>query len=332
MAGTGAGRLRVGVVGLGRLWEARYRPALAKLRDHFHVVAVYDQVPRRAEIQAAQLGCRAAYGLAELVEARDVEAVSILTPQWFGLHPIGLAARAGKAIYCALPIAAEGEDLDRLDRAVRESGVPFMPELARRFHPATSRLLELLEGPLGPARRIAADVRVEGFDRYGQPGPTTQITPAPLRIDPGIYLIDWCRFIFGGEPIALRRRADRDPPGPAESETIEAEFAGGRAARITIGRALGDPRAEAGSTVEVEAERGTARIEGPDRIAWAGTGGERLESLPGGPPIGETLKLRFLRYLLEGPGVGPTWDDAIASARLVDRLDRGDPARDVLTS
>ena len=37
-------RLRVGVVGLGRLWEVRHKPALARMKDRFQVVAVYDQV------------------------------------------------------------------------------------------------------------------------------------------------------------------------------------------------------------------------------------------------------------------------------------------------
>src|SRR5436309_3192286 len=84
-------RLRVGVIGLGRLWEARHKPALMRLRDRFQVTAVYDQVMRRAEIEAGQLGCAAAEGLTALIERTDVDAVYVLTPQWFGLHPIELA-------------------------------------------------------------------------------------------------------------------------------------------------------------------------------------------------------------------------------------------------
>src|SRR3954467_4093281 len=81
-------RLRVGIVGLGRLWEARHKPALIRLRDRFQVTALYDQVLRRAEIEAAQLGCAAVEGLTALIERPDVDVVYLLTPQWFGLHPI----------------------------------------------------------------------------------------------------------------------------------------------------------------------------------------------------------------------------------------------------
>ncbi|MGZ6057558.1 MAG: Gfo/Idh/MocA family oxidoreductase, partial [Isosphaeraceae bacterium] len=50
-------RLRVGVIGLGRLWETRHKPSLLRLNDRFRVTAVYDQVFRRAEMEAQQLGC-----------------------------------------------------------------------------------------------------------------------------------------------------------------------------------------------------------------------------------------------------------------------------------
>src|SRR4051812_25461102 len=107
LAGSNHVRLRVGVVGLGRLWEARHKPALAKMKDRFTVVAVYDQVARRAEIEAGQLGCRAVDGLIAAVDRPDVDVVYLLTPQWFGLHPIEVACSAGKPIYCALPLGGE---------------------------------------------------------------------------------------------------------------------------------------------------------------------------------------------------------------------------------
>lgn len=92
------------MIGLGRAWEARYRPALAGLRDRLEVVAVYDEVARRAEIVAGQARARAAGGLADLIEDPEVDAVALLAPQWFGAHPVELAARAGKPIYVAVPL------------------------------------------------------------------------------------------------------------------------------------------------------------------------------------------------------------------------------------
>ena len=84
-------RLRVGVIGLGRLWETRHKPSLIRLNDRFRITAVYDQVARRAELEAAQLGCSASAGLAALIKRPDVDVIYLMSPQWFGLHPIRLA-------------------------------------------------------------------------------------------------------------------------------------------------------------------------------------------------------------------------------------------------
>ncbi len=179
MASSRQVRLRVGVIGLGRLWEARHKPALLRLRDRFQITAVYDQVMRRAEIEAHQLGCAAAEGLVALIERPDVDVVHVLTPQWFGLYPIELACQLKKPVYCALPLATRPDELAKVAALVKSSKIAFMPEFARRFYPATLRLRELLATTLGPPRLILGQNRLFGFDRYGQPGPTTQMAPAP---------------------------------------------------------------------------------------------------------------------------------------------------------
>ena len=83
-----------------------------------------------------------------------------------------------KPIYCALPLSGEPRELESIAQLITESGVPFVPEFARRFYPATLRLRELLATTLGPPRLILGQNRLYGFDRYGQPGPTVQIAPA----------------------------------------------------------------------------------------------------------------------------------------------------------
>src|SRR5215471_11463162 len=204
LAGSKPIRLRVGVVGLGRLWETRHKPSLARMEDRFRVTAVYDQVYRRAEMEAAQIGCAACEGLSALVERPDVDVIYLLSRQWFGLHPIPLACAARKAIYCALPLADDLVELEALVKLVESSRIVFMPEFARRCYPATLRLKELLATQLGPPRLVLGHSRLYGFDRYAVPGPTTQIAPAPLLIDPGSYLLDWCGFVFQALPEAVQ--------------------------------------------------------------------------------------------------------------------------------
>jgi predicted dehydrogenase len=321
-------RLRVGVIGLGRLWEARHKPALLRLRDRFQVTAVYDQVMRRAEIEAGQLGCVAAEGLVALIERPDVDVIYVLTPQWFGLYPIQLACAHQKPVYCALPMASELGELEALTEQVEASGIAFMPEFARRFYPATLRLRELLATTLGAPRLILGQNRLFGYDRYGQPGPTTQMAPAPLVIDPGSYLLDWCSFLFQAQPSAVQGNAGivlrDDGSGGAVSdfESFYVEYEGGGMAQIAFGRYHRSSWGEATRFLpqtgfQVYAERGAAWLELPDRIQWSDAEGTHEERLPLEPTVGDILNDQFHRLVRGDQSLAPTIRDALDVARRV---------------
>ena len=302
-----------------------------RLRDRFQVTAVYDQVLRRAEIEAGQLGCAVVEGLSALIERPDVDVVYVLTPQWFGLYPIELACACRKPVYCALPLASAGEELEALAALVESSGIPFMPEFARRFYPATLRLRELLATTLGPPRLILGQNRLFGFDRYGQPGPTTQIAPAPLMIDPGSYLLDWCCFLCQSEPTALQGFAGSvlpaaEPEGSgADFESFIAEFDAGGLAQIAFGRYHRAAWGEASRFLpqpgfQVYAEHGAAWLELPERIQWTDPAGAHEERLPLEPTVGDVLNDQFHRLVRGDQSLAPTIRDALAGARRVNDL------------
>jgi predicted dehydrogenase len=326
LSGTKHVRLRVGIVGLGRLWEARHKPALAKLKDRFQVVGLYDQVARRAQIEAASLGCQAVDGLVALIGRPDVDVVYVLTPQWFGLHAIELACQFGKPVYCAVPLDGEAEDLARLDGLIQSSRIPFMPEFARRFYPASLRLRELLATRLGAPRLVVAHGRLFGFDRYGQPGPSTQIAPTRMLLDPGSYLLDWCRFVFSSEPTAVQAWGGQVMPQPEgldrDFETFLLEFPAGAVAQVSVGRYHRGPWGEASRFlpqpgIQVFAERGVAWLELPDRIQWNDAEGVHDERLPLEPAVGEILGDHFHRFARGLQSLAPNWDDARAVAQLI---------------
>jgi predicted dehydrogenase len=327
-------RLRVGVIGLGRLWEARHKPALMRLGDRFRVAAVYDQVARRAEIEANAIGCHAAAGIHALIERSDVDVIYLLSPQWFGMHALEPAVESGKPVYCALPLAAEPALIERLDGRLRDGKSFFMPEFARRHYPATIRLRELLATRLGPPRLIVGQVRLSGFDRYGQPGPSTQIAPAPLLLDPGSYVLDWTRYVFQSEPMSLQGSGNVMIPGPTagehDVEALAIEFPGGGLAQWTIARYHRGAWGEAARFlptpgIQVFAERGAAWLEMPDRIVWTDSEGQHEERLSLEPTIGETLNAHFHRAIRGQQPFAPAWPDAVTAARLVLRLNGWTP-------
>ncbi|MDR3632533.1 MAG: Gfo/Idh/MocA family oxidoreductase [Isosphaeraceae bacterium] len=330
MAASRQTRLRLGVIGLGRLWEARHKPALIKLRDRVQVTALYDQVLRRAELEASQLGCAAVEGLTALIDRSDVDAIYLLSPQWFGLHPIEIACAYRKPVYCALPVASDPERLEALAPLIESSGIAFMPEFARRFYPATLRLKELLATTLGRPRLVVGHNRLFGFDRYAQPGPATQMAPAPLLIDPGSYLLDWCCFLFQTPPLALQAVECSVLPGTAEGpdfENFTAEFADGALAQMSFGRYYRNPWGEANRFlpqpgIQVFAEHGAAWLEMPERIQWTDAAGTHEERLPLEPTVGEVLNDQFCRLVRGEKTLAPNLQDALAAARAIRNIRR----------
>lgn len=328
-------RLRLGIIGLGRLWDARYKPALGRLTDRFQIVAVYDQVALRAALEARHLGCVASEGLADLIGRPDVDAVMVLTEQWFGLHPVELACQAGKPVYCALPPAGDQAGLEAVAGAIRSSGIPFLPELPRRYYPSTRRLQTLLAGPLGRPRLVTGQARLFGFDRYGEPGPSTQLAPTALMVDPGGNLVDWCRSLFDADPIALQACGTQVLAGPAtgpevhepDFQSLTLEFPDGGLAQLQISRYDRSVWGEASRILpppgfQILTERGAAWVEPPDRVQWASPEGCHDERLPLQPTIGEQLCDQFARLVRGEPTQAPTLDDALAVARLVGALQR----------
>jgi predicted dehydrogenase len=333
LAGTKQVRLRVGVIGLGRLWETRHKPSLARLADRFRVTAVYDQVYRRAEIEATQIGCAACEGLAAIIDRPDVDVIYLLSRQWFGLHPIELACAAGKAVYCGLPLADELEELEALAKLVEQSRIVFMPEFARRCYPATLRLKELLATQLGPPRLVVGHSRLYGFDRYAAPGPTTQIAPAALLIDPGSYLLDWCCFLFQAFPETLHGfgfqvlPAVEGAPNEPDFESFVATFPRGASAQMSYGRYHRVPWADASRFLpppgfQVFAERGAAWLEMPEKIQWSCAGGTKEERLALEPTVGDVLNDQFHRLARGVHSLAPTIREALEVARWVDKLRR----------
>lgn len=327
--------MRVGVVGLGKLWEGRHRAALGKLADRFQVTAIYDQVARRAANEAKSLRCVALDGLRATIARPDVDAVYLLNPQWFGLEAAWIAQSLGKPIFSALPVAGYSGELELLAASIhRNDGPIFVPEMARRFYPATLRLQELLASRLGRPRRIVGHARFFGYDRYGTPGPETQSAPIPLAVDPGGNLVDWCCFVMNQRPRFVQAFGGRALPGeetpavPCDAEDYGGfllDFGEGVVAQVTYERYHRSAWGEATRFLptpgfQVAAENGMAWLEMPDRIQWCDSADILDERLPLEPSVGELVNQHFYRRLHGEHSLSPSIDDALAASRIVQGL------------
>lgn len=248
--------LGVGVIGLGRRWRTRYRPALLALRDRFRVRAVYDQIAEYAALQARRLGCASHDSARAVVESDPVEVLLLPDAQWFGLWPVELACRAGKPVFCAAPLGLGEPHADQILEQVRRARLPVLMALTPALAPVTARLTGLLDGPLGPARLLLCDV-------------TDPQDPSPA---PDPALLDWCAGLLGAEPVGVRALA-----GAAGLTSLQLDFPGGRTAQVSIWHA---PHARRAVRLRVVADAGTAQVVLPDQLSWADETGRHSHALP----------------------------------------------------
>lgn len=297
-------KLRVGLIGLGPGWELRHRPALRALADRFEVRAICEEVGLRADQAARDFNASAVYGFRTLTRRSDIDAIVILSPQWFGPLPILAACDAGKAVYCAATFELEPEQASYIRQRVEQAGIAFMGEFPRRLAPATQRLKELIATRLGAPRLLFC------HRRCNAPPVSENLLP-PRRIWSGtrelLELVDWCRYIVGNEPTAVWGVQHRDEQTELPDYLMMSldfsptgQWGHGPMAQISCGHYLSDHWPEAISfrpppALQVCCERGVAFVDLPAHLTWFDEAGRHMESLESERPVGEQLLSHFHR-------------------------------------
>lgn len=289
-------KLRVGLIGLGAAWEKRHRPALWAMSDRFEVRAICEEVGHRAAQAAKKFDADTVDGYHALARRSDIDAVLMLSPQWYGALPIHAACDAGKAVYCAAAMDLTLAEAAEVKRRVEQAGIAFMVEFPRRLAPATLRLKELIATQLGAPRllfchrRLSHNVAVDNPDRMM----TREI----------IELVDWCHYVVGGRPcsvIANGRPSSRGRGGyrmvsvdfPSDDDADNAPMA-----QISCGDYMPNDWLEASSYrlptgLQVSCERGVAFVDLPSTLVWFNEAGRHVESLEADLPVGEQLLGQF---------------------------------------
>ena len=147
MTATAGRRLRVGLIGLGRLGRV-YARDLAWRIPETALAAVCDPLDDVVSVVADELGAAGRYTRAEdLISDPNVEAVVIVSPTRTHKDLSILCAGAGKSTFCEKPAALNLADAHAMAAAVKASGTFFQMGFMRRFDPGYAG------GPRSPERR-----------------------------------------------------------------------------------------------------------------------------------------------------------------------------------
>ena len=325
-------KLRVGVIGLGEVWQQRHAPALRMLAEQFEVRAVCDQVAHRAQQAAGEFRAAAMDGYRVLTQREDIDAVLILSLEWYGALPILAACDAGKAVYCAAGLDMNLEEAELVKQRVEEAGVAFMAEFPRRHAPATLRLKELIATRLGPPcllfchqRSVSDAARLPAQHRAAGHSPARHL----------VELVDWCRYVVDSDArrvfgVIHASAADADQE---DYQMMSLDFsepgspASGPVAQISCGRYIPAHWQEAITyrplpALQVSCRNGIAFVDPPATLVWFDEAGRHQESLESERPVGEQLLGQFHRAVTSLVRKTNDLEDAYRALQIVEEARR----------
>lgn len=186
-------RVNVGVIGAGLFGELHARVYFESPKCN--LLAVADTRRQRAEEVATKYHTSAYADWRKLLERKDIEAVSIVTPEDQHTDLALAAAESGKHILVEKPIATRIRDAIAIINAAKKKGVKLMVGHILRFTPAYVQVKQAIEsGSLGEP--------ILSFSRRN--GTVVQVERLKGRVSAGKFLgihdADLIRWYMGDEP------------------------------------------------------------------------------------------------------------------------------------
>ena len=198
-------RVRMGLVGAGAIMHLSHAPTIARSADAVFT-AVFDRDPKRAADLAGQHGAKSYDRLEALLEAKDVDAVIVATPNRNHAAGVLAAAAAGKHVLCEKPLALDVASARAMVDACKAAGLVLQVGFNQRFWGQVQIAKTLLEsgfiGNVNGFRSIYSEkfTAYPAMTRYrydlAQSGGATIIDLTIHRIDLARHLIGDFSAIF----------------------------------------------------------------------------------------------------------------------------------------
>lgn len=188
------------MIGCGTIANGRHIPAYRELKDELEVKYCVDIIEERAISAAAHFeNCKAVTDYHDILASKEVDAVTICTPN--GTHEsIGIdCMRAGKHVLCEKPLSVNYESCCRIRSAAQESGVICNVGLCNRFRKSIVKIRELItSGELGKIYHIYCSFRkFRSIPGLGKAYTTKAESGGGVLIDWGVHLFDVILFTCG---------------------------------------------------------------------------------------------------------------------------------------
>lgn len=251
----GRGKIKVGIIGAGRIAGFVHVPSLKLCPDLCEVIAVASRTKEKAKAFAEQWGIpRVHPDWTALLRDPEVDAVVICPPS--GLtHPVAKAAiAAGKHILCEKPLGLNSSEARELQVAAEQAGITHMVAFTFRFVPGLRYLKRLVgEGHFGEIRHWRLSYFTDFMLDPARPAAWRNLRAqagAGILADMGSHGIDFARYLLGdiAAVSGVSRLYVRERPHPSGSGSVPVdtedacaftvEFANGAIGTFDLNRAV----------------------------------------------------------------------------------------------
>ena len=192
-------RVDVAIVGCGIFCEVHAKAYRGFSQSN--LVAVCDIDARRARQMAEKYACRYSTNIEEIACDPQIQAVSVVTPDFTHVEPCVVLAQAGKHLLIEKPLATSVADAEKIVAAVTKAGVICMVDFHNRYNPAFAPIKEQLDhGQLGRPQMMYVrlsdriEVASEWFNWSGKSGPEWFL---------GSHIADLACWLFGELPVRV---------------------------------------------------------------------------------------------------------------------------------
>ena len=202
-------KLKVAVIGCGTIANAAHIPAYIKNQD-VEIKWFCDIIPERADEAVKKYGCgKAVYDYHEILNDREIDAVSVCTPNNVHAQISIDFLKAGKDVLCEKPAARTYDEALTMLNAQKETGKILNIGVVNRFNDGVKKIKELIDsGRLGEIYQVYVSFRAHrSIPGLGGAFTTKDIAGGGVLIDWGVHYLDIVMYCCG-DPTAKTATAE----------------------------------------------------------------------------------------------------------------------------
>ena len=339
MAKSRNSKLKVGIVGLGI--GSLHAQGYSKCPE-VEILAICDPVEEKVNRVAAQYGVQFTFtDYREMLRLKDLDAVSVCTPNYLHARVTIDCLRAGKHVICEKPLATTPKEGEAMVKTAMETGKLLMTAFNNRFRGDTQTLKRFIEnGDLGEIYFAKCGwIRRKGIPGFGSWFTQKSKAGGGPLLDIGVHVLDMTLWLMGSPKATSVSGATYAKFGPfglgrgtwgcaEESGTFDVEDMGVGFIRLETGATI---MLEASWASHIKADRYYASLMGTKGGAdidpfciYTDINGAEVDITPNFPHVsGHEMEIRhFVDCLVKGTKCISTGEDGLEAIRILDAIYR----------